>query len=58
MRTIGLIGGMNRESSAEYYRLINQQVRERPGRVTQPTLGMRRRRAMLKVSTSMPSRTA
>ena len=58
MRTIGLIGGMSWESSAEYYRLINQQVRERLGRVTQPTLGMRRRRAMLKVSTSTPSRTA
>ncbi len=23
MKTIGLIGGMSRESSAEYYRLIN-----------------------------------
>ncbi|MGW8466414.1 aspartate/glutamate racemase family protein [Pseudomonas sp. CLCA07] len=31
MRTIGLIGGMSWESSAEYYRLINQQVRERLG---------------------------
>jgi aspartate racemase len=29
MRTIGLIGGMSWESSAEYYRLINQQVRDR-----------------------------
>ncbi|TFY87561.1 aspartate/glutamate racemase family protein [Pseudomonas kairouanensis] len=28
MRTIGLIGGMSWESSAEYYRLINQQVRD------------------------------
>jgi len=25
MRTIGLIGGMSWESSAEYYRIINQQ---------------------------------
>ncbi|KHA70418.1 racemase [Pseudomonas chlororaphis] len=31
MRTIGLIGGMSWESSAEYYRLINQQVRDRLG---------------------------
>ncbi|KQP13168.1 aspartate/glutamate racemase family protein [Pseudorhodoferax sp. Leaf267] len=31
MRTIGLIGGMSWESSAEYYRLINQQVRARLG---------------------------
>ncbi|KQO55440.1 aspartate/glutamate racemase family protein [Sphingomonas sp. Leaf257] len=31
MRTIGLIGGMSWESSAEYYRLINQGVRERLG---------------------------
>ncbi len=31
MRTIGLIGGMSWESSAEYYRLINQQVREQLG---------------------------
>ncbi|MET4896957.1 aspartate/glutamate racemase family protein [Sphingomonadaceae bacterium jetA1] len=31
MRTIGLIGGMSWESSAEYYRLINQGVRERMG---------------------------
>ncbi|CAH0197722.1 amino acid racemase [Pseudomonas mediterranea] len=31
MRTIGLIGGMSWESSAEYYRLINQQVRDRFG---------------------------
>ena len=32
MRTIGLIGGMSWESSAEYYRLINQRVRDRLGR--------------------------
>ena len=31
MRTIGLIGGMSWESSAEYYRLVNQRVRERLG---------------------------
>lgn len=31
MKTIGLIGGMSWESSLEYYRLINQLVRERCG---------------------------
>ena len=31
MKTIGLIGGMSWESSAEYYRLINQQVRDQLG---------------------------
>ncbi|WP_047304602.1 aspartate/glutamate racemase family protein [Pseudomonas fluorescens] len=31
MRTIGLIGGMSWESSTEYYRLINQQVRDQLG---------------------------
>ncbi|MBW6526078.1 aspartate/glutamate racemase family protein [Sphingomonas sp. RHCKR7] len=31
MRTIGLIGGMSWESSAEYYRLINQGIRARRG---------------------------
>ena len=31
MKTIGLIGGMSWESSAEYYRLANQLVRERLG---------------------------
>lgn len=31
MKTIGLIGGMSWESSAEYYRLINEGVRERLG---------------------------
>jgi aspartate racemase len=31
MRTIGLIGGMSWESSAEYYRIINRTVRERLG---------------------------
>ncbi len=31
MRTIGLLGGMSWESSVEYYRIINQEVRERLG---------------------------
>ncbi|WP_334187292.1 aspartate/glutamate racemase family protein [Noviherbaspirillum sp.] len=31
MKTIGLIGGMSWESSAEYYRLINQRMKERQG---------------------------
>ena len=31
MRTIGLIGGMSFESSAVYYRLINEMVRDRLG---------------------------
>lgn len=31
MRTIGLIGGMSWESSAEYYRLVNGAVKERLG---------------------------
>ncbi|MGW6532699.1 aspartate/glutamate racemase family protein [Streptomyces venezuelae] len=31
MKTIGLIGGMSWESSAEYYRLLNALVRERLG---------------------------
>ena len=31
MHTIGLIGGMSWESSAEYYRLINQRVRDQLG---------------------------
>ena len=31
MRTVGLIGGMSWESSAEYYRLINEGVRARLG---------------------------
>jgi hypothetical protein len=32
MKTIGLIGGMRWESSAEYYRLLNLLVKERLGR--------------------------
>ncbi|MEA3441263.1 MAG: aspartate/glutamate racemase family protein, partial [Chloroflexota bacterium] len=31
MKTIGLLGGMSWESSIEYYRIINQAVRERLG---------------------------
>lgn len=31
MRTIGLLGGMSWESTAEYYRIINELVRERLG---------------------------
>jgi aspartate racemase len=33
MQTIGLIGGMSWESSAQYYRIINQEVRARLGGV-------------------------
>jgi aspartate racemase len=33
MKMIGLIGGMSWESSAQYYRIINQNVRERLGGV-------------------------
>lgn len=31
MKTIGLLGGMSWESSAEYYRILNEEVRERLG---------------------------
>ncbi|MFJ7979824.1 aspartate/glutamate racemase family protein [Lysinibacillus xylanilyticus] len=31
MKTIGMIGGMSWESSAEYYRLINEEVKEQLG---------------------------
>jgi len=31
MKTIGLIGGMSWESSSEYYRIINETIRERLG---------------------------
>ena len=31
MKTIGLLGGMSWESTAEYYRLLNQRMRERLG---------------------------
>ena len=33
MKTIGLIGGMSWESSVEYYRIINEAVRDRLGGV-------------------------
>jgi aspartate racemase len=33
MKTIGLIGGMSWESSAEYYRIINREMRETLGGV-------------------------
>jgi aspartate racemase len=31
MKTIGLIGGMSWESSLEYYRIINETVKEKLG---------------------------
>lgn len=31
MKTIGLVGGMSWESTAEYYRIINERVKERVG---------------------------
>jgi len=31
LKTIGLIGGMSWESTAEYYRLINEEIKERMG---------------------------
>ncbi len=31
MKTIGLVGGMSWESTAEYYRIINERVKERAG---------------------------
>ncbi|MGZ6727625.1 MAG: aspartate/glutamate racemase, partial [Gaiellaceae bacterium] len=31
MHTIGLLGGMSSESSVEYYRLLNELVRDRLG---------------------------
>lgn len=31
MKIIGLIGGMSRESSVEYYRIINESVKEQLG---------------------------
>ncbi len=31
MKIIGLIGGMTWESTAEYYRMINETIRERLG---------------------------
>ena len=29
MKTIGLIGGMSWESSAEYYRIINEEIKKK-----------------------------
>ena len=43
MRTIGLIGGMSWESSAEYYRIINQGVRDRWGRFVRRPCYLQRR---------------
>src|SRR5450759_538579 len=40
MRTIGLIGGMSWESSAEYYRLVNVGVRDRLGPLRSASLLM------------------
>ena len=40
MKTIGLIGGMSFESSAVYYRLINEMVRERLGGLASAELTM------------------
>ena len=31
MKTIGLIGGMSWESTSEYYRIINEEIKERLG---------------------------
>ena len=31
MKTIGLIGGMSWESTAEYYRIINEEIKSRLG---------------------------
>ena len=33
MKTVGLLGGMSWESTLEYYRLINEGVRERLGKL-------------------------
>ncbi|PFB21163.1 aspartate/glutamate racemase family protein [Bacillus cereus] len=33
MKTIGLIGGMSWESTSEYYRIINEEIKERLGRL-------------------------
>ena len=39
MKTIGIVGGMSRESSAEYYRLIKEQVKARLGPAHSAELG-------------------
>ncbi len=31
MKTIGLIGGMSWESTTEYYRIINEEIKKRLG---------------------------
>jgi aspartate racemase len=40
MKTIGLLGGMSWESSAEYYRIINTEVRRRLGGTSSAELAM------------------
>src|SRR3954453_18499858 len=40
MRVIGLLGGMSWESSAEYYRLLNEAVRDRLGALHSAEGGM------------------
>jgi aspartate racemase len=40
MQTIGLIGGMSWESTAEYYRIINERVKERLGGLHSATLAL------------------
>ncbi|UYN98257.1 MAG: aspartate/glutamate racemase family protein [Devosia sp.] len=41
MKTIGLIGGMSWESTATYYRLINEQVRDRRGGLHSAEIALR-----------------
>jgi aspartate racemase len=41
MKTIGLIGGMSWESTLEYYRLINQRIKERLGGFHSAEIAMR-----------------
>jgi len=40
MKTIGLIGGMSWESTAEYYRIINEAVKEKLGRLHSAKIAM------------------
>ena len=42
-RTLGLIGGMSWESTAAYYRLINQGMRDRMGKLRKQLVSWRRR---------------
>ncbi|MDH6123812.1 aspartate/glutamate racemase [Kitasatospora sp. GP82] len=37
MKTIGLLGGVSRESTAEYYRLLNELTGEQLGGLHSPT---------------------